>query len=253
MTEVVRTIVIDSRFSGPPGLGNGGYVAGVVARVLGSEATVTLRAPIPLDTPLELSGNGAGTGARTAQGVDRTRRAELRLDGSLLAEAGPPEPLDLSAPPMPDRSTALAATGRYPGRVPNPYQRCFVCGFARAPGSGLRVFAGPTPAPGFVAAHWPVHPGLGDEAGAVPDEFLWGALDCPGACAVGAADLRLGRMTARLSGRIRPGERCTVAGWQLGSERRKHFTGTAVYGEAGNLVALASAVWIAPREDGPAP
>ena len=158
---------------------------------------------------------------------------------------------DLSAPPAPDRTTALAASGRYLGRTPNPYQECFVCGFAREPGSGLRVFAGPTAAPGFVAADWTVHPGLGDEDGALPDEFLWGALDCPGAYAVGVADLRLGRMTARISGRVRPGERCTVAGWRLGSERRKHFTGTAVYGEAGNVVALASAVWIAPRETGP--
>ena len=125
-----------------------------------------------------------------------------------------------------------------------------MCGFAREPGSGLRVFAGPTAEPGLVAADWPVHPGLGDASGAVPDEFLWGALDCPGAYAVGTADLRLGRMTARVSGRVRPGERCTVAGWRLGSERRKHFTGTAVYGAAGNLVALASSVWIAPREGG---
>ena len=91
----------------------------------------------------------------------------------------------------------------------------------------------------------------------MPGEFLWGALDCPGAYAAGAgagagaADLRLGRMAARISGRVRPGERCTVAGWRLGRERRKHFTGTAVYGEAGQVVALASAVWIAPREGGP--
>ena len=251
MTEVVHTIVIDSRFSGPPGLGNGGYVAGVVAGAVGSEATVTLRAPIPLDTPLELAANGAA--AQSTASDDATggaRRAELRHEGTLLAEAVADAP-DLPPPPAPDRSTAAAATARYSGRAPNLYQECFVCGFAREPGSGLRVFAGPTAEPGLVAADWPVHPGLGDASGAVPDEFLWGALDCPGAYAVGTADLRLGRMTARVSGQVRPGERCTVAGWRLGRERRKHFTGTAVYGEAGNLVALASSVWIAPREGGP--
>ena len=42
-----------------------------------------------------------------------------------------------------------------------------------------------------------------------------------------------------------------MAGWHLGSERRKHFTGTAVFGEADNLVALASSGWIAPREGEP--
>lgn len=255
MTEGARTIVIDSRFSGPPGFGNGGYVAGVVARaaggVAGGAATVTLRAPIPLDTPLELASGSPATGARPANGAAGARRAELRHEGRLLVEAVAAAAPDLpSPPPAPDRAVALAATGRYAGRAPNPYRECFVCGFSRKPGSGLRVFAGPTPTPGLVVADWPVHPGLADEDGAAPEEFLWGALDCPGAHAVGSTDLRLGRMTARVSGRVRPGERCTVAGWRLGSERRKHFTGTAVYDEAGRVAALASAVWIAPREGG---
>ncbi|MCY4454372.1 MAG: hypothetical protein OXC01_20755 [Immundisolibacterales bacterium] len=252
MTDFARTIVIDSRYSGPPGLGNGGYVAGVVAAALGAEATVTLRAPIPLDTPLELAGNG-GRDASANTIARGTRRTELRSGDSLLAEgvAGTP---DLPSPPaVPERSTALAASGRYAGRTPNPYEQCFVCGFTRTPGSALRVFAGPTPTPGLVAADWPVHPDLADEDGAVPDEYLWGALDCPGAYAVGIIDLRLGRMTARISGRVRPGERCTVAGWRLGAERRKHFTGTAVYGEAGDVVALAHSIWIAPRADGTSP
>ena len=257
MSRDARTIVIDSRFSGPPGYGNGGYVAGVVARaaggMAGGAATVTLRAPIPLDTPLELASGSAANGDRPANGPAGDRRAELRREGRLLAEAVAGAPDDLLPPPAPDRAAARAATGRYAGRAPNPYQECFVCGFTRAPGSGLRVFAGPTRTPGLVAADWPVHPGLADEDGAVPEEFLWGALDCPGAHAVGSTDLRLGRMTARVSGRVRPGERCTVAGWLLGSERRKHFTGTAVYDEAGRLAALASAVWIAPREGDPRP
>ena len=324
VSEAVREIAIDSRFSGPPGLGNGGYVAGVLARALRGAARVTLRAPIPLDTPLALAVlRGAGThaahraegaGRETGRTVERVRppapgagnpvgdggsatpaggragpesaggvgadteggartasgrkggfgrnaesgpaeacRVELRHGETLLAEAAPAA-LDLAPPPAPDRAAAVAATGRYPGRAPNPYRECFVCGFAREPGSGLRVFAGPTGTPGLVAADWTVHPGLADEDGAVPEEFLWGALDCPGAYAAGGAEprnLRLGRMTARVFGGVRAGERCTVAGWRIGSERRKHFTGTAVYGEAGNVAALAAATWIAPRtEDG---
>ena len=305
MSEATCKMVILSRFSGPPGLGNGGYVAGVLARAVGGAAGVTLRAPIPLDTSLDLVTSGAGRdasrraeeagseagrtvagtrepvarergsaggragagtegGARRRDGADGAAggsakggsggayRAELRHAGTLLAEAEPAA-FDLALLPAPDRAAAVAATARYAGRAPNPYQECFVCGFVRAPGSGLRVFAGPTETPGLVAADWTVHPALADEDGAVPEEFLWGALDCPGAFAIGGArprDLRLGRMTARVSGRVRPGERCTVAGWRIGSERRKHFTGTAVYGEAGNLVAAASATWIAPRTEG---
>ena len=244
-------IVIDSRFSGPPGLGNGGYVAGMVAGAIGTAATVTLRAPIPLDTPLELA-SAVDASHRGEDARPTGKRARLRNGAVLLAEAVSGAP-DLPPPPVPDRATALAATSRFAGRASNPYQGCFVCGFAREPGSGLRVFAGPTPTPGLVAAHWPVHPGLADDDGRVPEEFLWGALDCPGAYAVGIADLRLGRMTARISTGVRPGERCTVAGWRLGRERRKHFTGTAVYGEEGDVVALASSVWIAPRENGKSP
>ena len=252
MTYFTRTIVIDSRFSGPPGLGNGGYVAGVVAAAIGSEATVTLRAPIPLDTPLDLAGTDERAHS-SEEGTHGTCRAELRHGATVLAEGVMDAP-DLPSPPaVPERSTALAASGQYAGRTANPYQECFVCGFARAPGSGLRVFAGPTPTPELVAADWPVHPELADEDGTVPEEYLWGALDCPGAYAVGVIDLRLGRITARISGSVRPGERCTVAGWRLGGERRKHFTGTAVYGEAGNVVALASSVWIAPRAGGTSP
>ena len=250
MSDFPRAIVIDSRFQGPPGLGNGGYAAGVIAGAVGTEATVTLRAPIPLDTPLGLARDGGER--RTAGGASPTRRAELRYEGTgtLIAEAVTAT-LDLEPPPAPDRSTARAATARYRGRRPGPYQECFVCGYARAPGSGLRIFAGPTGAPGHVAAEWVVHPGLAGPDGTIPDEFLWGALDCPGAYAVGSerpGDLRLGRMTARISGHVRAGEHCIVAGWRIGSERRKHFTGTAVLGEAGNLVALASSIWIEPRE-----
>ena len=248
MAGFVRTIVIDARFSGPPGLGNGGYVAGAVAAALGPCATVTLRAPIPLDTPLELMVRGVRS--RAAGGPDGARRAELRHGGSLLAEAVE-EAIDLPAPPaVPDRAEAIAASERYPGRSPNPYRKCFVCGFDRERGSGLRVFAGPTPTPGIFAADWPVHPGLADEAGTIPERYVWGALDCPGAYAAGIRDLRLGRMSARIDASVRAGERCTVVAWRLGRERRKHFTGTAVFGEAGNPVALAHSIWIVPREGG---
>ena len=253
MTEFVHTIVIDSRFSGPPGLGNGGYVCGVVARAVGSEATVTLRAPIPLDTGLELAGTdgGGGGGPPAADRPPGVRRVVLRDGGTLLAEGMPGAPGLPVPPPAPDRATAAAASERYSGRTPNPYQECFVCGFAREPGQALRVFAGPTPTPGLVAADWPVHPDLAGEDGTLPEEYLWGALDCPGAYAAGVADLRLGRMAARISRRVRSGERCTVVGWHLGRERRKHFTGTAVHDEGGDVVALAFSIWIAPRETGP--
>jgi len=42
MTE---TLTVARRFCGPPTSGNGGYVSGLVAGLIGGPATVTLKAP----------------------------------------------------------------------------------------------------------------------------------------------------------------------------------------------------------------
>lgn len=74
-------LVIDARFNGPVGSGNGGYTAGLVASRLaappGHTAQVTLRVPPPLDTPLRVTRTGpparteAGTEAGIDAGIDR--------------------------------------------------------------------------------------------------------------------------------------------------------------------------------------
>jgi hypothetical protein len=56
----------------------------------------------------------------------------------------------------------------------------------------------------------------------------------------------LGRITARLAGRVRVGERCVVIGWPIGAEGRKRFAGTAVFGADGALRGIARAVWFTP-------
>jgi hypothetical protein len=54
-------IIIDKRFCGPPNSGNGGYVCGRLARHIPGAAEVTLRAPPPLDTPLDAVATNDGT------------------------------------------------------------------------------------------------------------------------------------------------------------------------------------------------
>ena len=49
-----ETIVIDSRFRGPPRSANGGYACGMLARHLSGGVSVRLSAPPPLDTELRL-------------------------------------------------------------------------------------------------------------------------------------------------------------------------------------------------------
>ena len=57
----------------------------------------------------------------------------------------------------------------------------------------------------------------------------------------------LGELTADVRRRAGIGEPCTVVGWQIASNGRKHEAGTALLGSDGELYATARAIWIEPR------
>jgi hypothetical protein len=222
----VEELVIDPRFNGPAGSANGGYTCGLVAGLLGGVAEVTLRSPPPLGRPLQVD-----------QADDRVRVFDA---GRLVAEAVPTE-VELEIPEPPDYVEAEQASERYPGFGEHAFPMCFVCGPQREPGDGLRIFAGPL-ADGRVASAW-----------VVPNEiepaFIWAALDCPGAIAVGFPDrgeTLLGRFAVRVDELPDVGEHCVVVGWPLGEEGRKLYAGTALYGEGGRPLARARATWIEP-------
>lgn len=233
LTFPPRELVIDGRFRGPIGSGNGGYVCGAVAAFVPGSAEVTLRIPPPLEERLLVSGAGAG-------------RVEVhRADGTLVAEARAVE-LELQPPRALGYDEAAAASAELPGGE-HPFPECFVCGPSRALGDGLCLRPGPL-ADGLVAAPWVPDASLAGEDGTVHPEFLWSALDCPGAFAIDPKLERgisvLGRLAARLDGSVHAGERCAVAGWSLGEEGRKRYAGTALFGEDGRTVAVARATWI---------
>jgi hypothetical protein len=217
-------IVIARRFRGPETSGNGGYTCGAIAQELGGdEVEVTLRLPPPLDEALRLDGDGRVWDDHAL--IAEARRAEVALS--------PPDPVawgDALAAELPD--------------LDSPFPHCFVCGAARAEGDGLRIFAGPVAGQDLVAATWTVRD---DTVGA---EFVWAALDCPGAYATGVTGrgiVVLGRLTARVDRVPQAGERCVVVGWHLDSEGRKHGAGTALFTDAGELLGLAKALWVEPR------
>jgi hypothetical protein len=217
-------LVIDRKFRGPTESANGGYTCGLLASFTHGPAEVTLRVPPPLERPLEVVTDGS---------------LELRDGDQLVAEAAPAE-LELDIPdPIPFEKAAAAELPE--GDRESVFPECFVCGWARD--DGLRIYAGQVEGRDLVAATWTPAEDV------ISSEFVWAALDCPGAYAVEFGQRGnpvLGRLTARVEHLPHPGERCVVIGWPLGEEGRKLYAGTAVFGEDGRLLGSARATWIIP-------
>ena len=240
-------IIIDKRYCGPPNSGNGGYVCGRLARHIPGAAEVTLRAPPPLDTPLDTIAADDGTW-------------ELR-DGAKVVATGRATSVELARLETASFEEACAAELLTPVKPhEHPLPTCFVCGPARAKGDGLRIFAGPLGrhAQAVLAASWTPDQNLAAEDGLVAPEFLWSALDCPTGYACncdeqsGSFDktsLLLGRMAARIEARPRPGERCIITAWPTGRDGRKRTAEAAAHDEGGRLLAVAKATWIAVERD----
>jgi hypothetical protein len=119
---------------------------------------------VPLEHPLE---------------VRHDRDAALLLDdrGWLLAEARPAAAeVELTVPdtPTPEEARAAAGRGAYYGDPLFP--DCVVCGPARAPGDGLRIFPGPVSRRSVWAAPWTPDPSVGGPDGQARDEVVWAAL-----------------------------------------------------------------------------
>lgn len=64
-------LVIDARFSGPPGTGNGGYVAGRLAASFDGPVEVSLRRAVPLEKELTVEREGAIVRLRDGDVEDR--------------------------------------------------------------------------------------------------------------------------------------------------------------------------------------
>ena len=71
-------------------------------------------------------------------------------------------------------------------------------------------------------------------------QFVWSHF----AVCAGRRPMVLGEMHAHVDRRVHTGEPCIVIGWKLGSAGRKHYAGTALFDEDGELVARAAATWI---------
>lgn len=234
-------LIVNERFCGPPGTGNGGYVAGLLARPLGARVEVMLRRPTPIGAPLSM--RPCGDGWQIESEDESVPLAQGRSVASWCISR-------LAPIPAPDFEQATRARRILPA---HPFPRCFVCGPDRDEGDGLRIFAGPLVRGRYdvVAAPWIADASLCPDGEFVDTPFLWSALDCPGAMVAMEDQPRpilLARMTAELPGRVRRGERCVVVGWRIARDGRKHTTGTALYGADGTLRGASEQLWIEPRK-----
>jgi hypothetical protein len=242
MSDPVRTLVVPRRFRGPATSGNGGWTSGALAALLvaGTEPAapvrVRLSAPPPLETPMSVDAADDGVTASVDGRVVATATVLGDADAGAIA---PVSPVALDE--------AERATARFPGLTDHPFPECFVCGTARTDGLGLR--------PG------PVDDGLGERVGAVwrPDASLvaadgrvtlpvvWAALDCPGGWSVAIAGrpMVLGTMSARVLERPAAREPLVVAGRALDVSDRKALTATTLYRPDGQVLAMATHVWVA--------
>lgn len=227
----MHSIIINQRFCGPPNSGNGGYTAGIIAANLPFSPEITLRVPPPLDQPLQLFQEG--------------KTARLMNGDTLVAEAKVTD-LQLTILPSVTYEAAEQATTTSNAYQLSPLQTCFVCGSKREKGDGMRIHPGDV-GKNKVAAPWVPYVSLGDENGVVREEYIWSALDCPGAWAIQDESqlYLLGRMAAKIEKSIKVEEKYIVMGWVIKSEGRKTWTGTAIYEENGTVCAYAEGLWIA--------
>src|SRR5438105_1977939 len=97
----MNVLTIPSRFNGPAGIGNGGYVCGRIAAYVDGRATVTLRRPPPLDTPMEVE--------RDDEGAVRVRHGRTLIGEAVPSPAGP---LEIPATVSPAEADAAARGAR---------------------------------------------------------------------------------------------------------------------------------------------
>ncbi len=240
---------IDRRFNGPPTSANGGWVSGLLAaRLLAGTAadqgvSVSLRAPPPLDTDLQVLAQPDGS-------------LVLSHEGTTLAQAQR-DTLELDLPALPSLAASVDAGRRGHERAllrsSWPYAKCFGCGVARDDGMCI------TPSPlegvgetGMVAAPWTPTMWLADDEGHVRTEAIWAALDCPAGIAWSyrlpdGSPMVTARMTLRILSPVRAGQPHAVLGWPIAQEGRKLHAGTALLDAQGQVLAVSRQLWLQPR------
>jgi hypothetical protein len=237
---VAETVTIPRRFNGPPEFGHGGYSCGAAAVLVEADvASVSLRRPIPLDTPLEVS---------------RDDGAITLLDGGDVAAEGAPATLDVEVPDPVTIELARAARERNLWMHSHPFPRCFGCGNERDRIEAIATILGPVEGrPDVIADTWVPQAEFAREDGVVTPLFVWSALDCPTGAVIeqDSGPHVLARLTAD-PGRapVRAGEEHVLMAWRRAREGRKTWGAAALLTADGEVCAVSEGLWIRLRDPG---
>jgi hypothetical protein len=101
------SLVIPSRFCGPSGSGNGGYVSGRIAAFLDGPVTVTLRQPPPLATPMAVE-RGGNDSVRIHHGRTLIAEATCAPSRPALEIPGPVSVTEAALPAAGDQCAVIA-------------------------------------------------------------------------------------------------------------------------------------------------
>lgn len=237
----IAPIRVGNWFQGPRGSGQGGFTAqrfaDAVTSHTGEAVTVAIKAPIPLDTDLDVVQRGADWHL-----IDRSNPDD---DTILIATSWSPDVPDTAAVNVAD--AAIAGAG-FPLRGDHPVPVCFSCGLEP---DSMHVMCGPLP-DGRYASDWTVpHWAIGDH-GRVDSGALWAAIDCAQAWYVGLAGGRRHGVTVQIAvDEIAP---ITAGTYSLVSwhgdypaewDGRKRGACGAVFAADGTCVAKSRTFWIA--------
>jgi len=225
-----RTVTIAARHNGPPGSAHGGYAAGLVGTAIPGPAEVTLLAPPPLETPMELRSEGDGVVLRAGdRGIATGRPATV--------EVGPPplHAIDVVRDAMPAREAL---------RSFHPFPTCFGCGPDRPHGDGMHLFAGEIDPPGGVwGCTW-----IPEGGGSADPLLVWAALDCP-SCGpsldpTGERPIVLGRFAVDVLAAVPAGVEHRILSVSLRQEGRKRTNAVWLVDPADEVLAVGRATWI---------
>lgn len=230
-----KNIIISNKYCGYKHIGNGGYVCGIVANYIKGAAKITLVTSPPVDHPMH---------------IEYINKNVLLKDGDTIIAKGEAVDFEIgNIPKPPTFAEAVEASKKSIAASGSLSPDCFVCGSNRSEDDGYRLFPGFVANNNCVAAPWFPNKSLADASGFIKPEFIWAALDCPGAYAIFDEHIKgtvlLGQLTADVKNNLELENEYIATGWEIGRDGRKYFAGSAIFSKTGELCSVAKSVWFA--------